>query len=291
MSIEMFQRVLELSEASGIKTIQFTGGEPTLNKQIIPMAMLAKGHGCNLILRTHGRNMAHPWDKETGAKWAEAAASTFDEIIVSIDGTAGANFSMRPVISKKKLLEKAGNSNYLTVLNSVAVQQFAETVSGYEALSRAVGTRKDVSLKVNSVVARANLDDMPALGAFLSDKVKDGSFRVDRWDFTQVYPSPESSEQERAAYVISEKEFLTSLARTSITSRNIGKRAKPNTSARCLIIDESGRTYFGGESNIELGSLGQGTAYLIAKSIQEYDNQVDLSSQRMQKYLEYRLVE
>src|SRR5690606_8738072 len=92
MPVEVFAQMLDLAKEAGITSIQFTGGEPTLNKHMIEMAEMAKDQGFDIILRSHGRHMTKPSPVE-GKTWAEACADVFDEIVISIDGTAEANFA------------------------------------------------------------------------------------------------------------------------------------------------------------------------------------------------------
>lgn len=287
MTMEVFERTLDLAELSNIDTVQFTGGEPTLNHDMIAMAKRAKERGFNLILRSHGRMMPRVYDTETGQTWAQAVAASFDEIIVSIDGMAAENFQMRPVKRNQKLVLKVGQVLYAKTMNEVANTQFEETMAGYTALSRAVGNDPLKIIKINTVVAKANAHGMGEFGRYLSQAVEDGALRVDCWDLTQVFPSPESDATEQEAYVISDIDFFRAILEATFTSPNIRKRAKSQTSSRCLIIDESGRTYFGGEENLELGNVKEPDIDTISQKINLYDAQKDLSAQRAEKYLNF----
>ena len=299
MSTETFASVLNLAKEAGIESIQFTGGEPTLNKHLIEMAEMAKEQGFNIVLRSHGRHMNKPSPVE-GKNWAEATADVFDEIIVSIDGTADANFAMRPVAVKEKGITRLNVlSDRESARAEVAQEQFAETMAGYEALSQAVGNRDDVTLKINTVVGRDNVHDMPDFGKYLSGKVQDGSIRLDEWDMTQVVPAANDTPQDQAAYAISNGEFWKAVTSTALVSENVPKRAKPVTSPRCLIVEKSGRVYVGGDTDIELGSISpegldaKGAAGVddaikgIAKAIRNYDGDTHISDQRESGYLRY----
>lgn len=287
MGLPVFDRIVELSEHTGIRTLQFTGGEPSLNKAMTTMAARAKERGLALILRTHGRRMPLVSDKATGQTWAEAVARHFDEIIVSIDGLASANFAMRPVVSIRKLLQNTAPGAAAEQRRQIAEHQFTQTMAGYRALSAAVGDRKDVVLKINTVVARANVSDLGPFARYLSRMVAAGTIRIDCWDITQVFPSPECSVEEQQAYLISEAEFLDAVLAASAMAPNISKRAKPVTSARCLIVDETGRTYIGGDRVLELGVLGEDPIDRIGARIAAYEAASRLEEQRAQKYLTY----
>lgn len=287
MTSEMFEHVLVLAGASRIKLLQFTGSEPTLNKEMVKMARTAKERGFSLILRTHGRNLSKLYSGDNKHTWAEAVTNCFDEVIVSFDGTANANFKMRPVIRSQRLFSRAGADAYADLMEQAAHKQFAETVEGYEALSEAVEGNAKTTIKINTAVAQANIDNMPEFGAFLSCKLELGRFRIDCWDFTQVFPSTESTIEEQAGYIVTEEAFFRSVVFASLDSTNVPKRAKPRTSARCLIVDETGRIYFGGAENHELGFLGRDSIATVSQRILDYDHREDLSSQRTQKYLSY----
>ncbi len=288
MTVETFEHVLDLAQENGLTEIQFTGGEPTLNKQLIKMAEMARNRGFQTILRTHGRHMTREFDKKTGKTWAQAVAENFDEIIVSIDGTAEANFKMRPVIVyNKRVAKQMGEERYAEYLTETAHKQFDETIEGYRALSRAVGARNDVSLKINTVAARANLDNLPTFATYLAKGVSNGEFRIDLWDIAQVFPSPENTPEEQAEYTISVQELFRTMMSVTMFSMNISKRVKPVTDGRCLIIDESGRVYVGGEENTELGTLDGTNAMHISAHIDGYMNQYLLTEQRTSSYLRY----
>lgn len=286
MTLDTFDRVLDLAKEAEIHTIQFTGGEPTLNKSLIEMVRKAKHQGLVSVLRTNGRNLHHSYDRANGISWANAIASYFDEVIVSIDGTATANFKMRPVKVNRQLLAEVGEVAYNERMRGVAQKQFDETVMGYEALT--VATQyEEVTLKITTVIAQPNINDMREFGSYLSEKVRQGSFKIDCWDLTQVFASPESSPEEIASYVVTDDEFFFAVASASLLSRNISKRAKPQTSVRCLIVDESGRTYIGGEGNTELGTLDKTGVSVIKEKIWSYDVRENLFDQRARKYLLY----
>ena len=247
------------------------------------MAKIAKERGFKLILRSHGRRMPLVADKETGETWAEISAKYFDEIIISIDGSAEANFKMRPVINLQKSVQK----NNL-IASDVANKQFDETISGYEALTKAIKNRTDIELKINTVIAKDNLDDMEKFASLLSDKVADKTFRIDQWDITQVFASPETSKEEQDKYMITEEDFFRAVMEASLNSKNIPKRAKAQTSDRCLITDQNGRTYIGGKDNLELGTLSHATSKFIKEKISNYNEDKNLSFQRRKQYLLYK---
>lgn len=129
---------------------------------------------------------------------------------------------------------------------------------------------------------------MGAFGAFLAEKTDDKSFRIDQWDITQVFASPETTEAEQDKYLVTEKDFFAAVVEASLTSPNIPKRAKANTSDRCLIMDQNGRTYIGGQNNLELGHLNSDNISNIATAIHEYNEDKKLSLQRKKQYLAYK---
>ncbi|GAB5522863.1 MAG: viperin family antiviral radical SAM protein [Roseivirga sp.] len=285
MSLNMFDKVLKLGKLSGIEIIQFTGGEPTLNRGMIHMAQAAKSNNFKIILRTHGRNLYKPFDDSSIETWAEKCVELFDEIVVSIDGTPQINFLMRPVINYQKL-SRHGRSDK----DRIASRQFEETVLGYQALSSAAQLRTNITLKINTVITALNMHDMEDFGQLLSNKVIKDGLRIDWWEFTQVFPSPENNKEEQSTYVVDNGQFLKAVALASNYSQNISKQAKPITSARCLIVDENGRTYMGGQENLELGSLKEDNINTICSKISSYERMTSLSSQRAEKYLVYNAI-
>jgi hypothetical protein len=54
-----------------------------------------------------------------------------------------------------------------------------------------------------------------------------------------------------------------------------------------MVVDESGRTYIGGETNTELGNAKVQKINFIGKDIKSYSQREDLNQQRTYKYLEF----
>lgn len=83
LSLETVQRVLDESRSFGVREYYFTGGEPFLNREMVPIACTTLEYGPVTIL-TNATVLKEEWLKELAA--AEEASLYSLEFRVSIDG-------------------------------------------------------------------------------------------------------------------------------------------------------------------------------------------------------------
>ena len=100
IKIEDFLNILKLANTLNIKDIQFTGGEPLLNMDIIQMARISKDLSFKNRLRT---NFAI---KKFDNEFLFDIIQNFNSIYISVDGLAEMNFSLRPTKQYLKLNDK-----------------------------------------------------------------------------------------------------------------------------------------------------------------------------------------
>ena len=286
MKLEKFKEILNFAKSQNIGTLQFTGGEPTLNPEFLEMARLAKNEGFELILRTHGRNLPKPASRKDpeGQTFAEAIAECFDEIVISIDGAAEENFAMRPAKNFDRSANKSNKAEYL----KIATQQYDETIAGLQAMSDAIRQRDNdnVKLKVNSVIAKKNFFAMGKFGRELQS-LKDSGVKIDRWDMTEAMPSF-FSDTLKSQYLLEAGEFTQSLLDATMATTDIAIKGKGRTSARCLIADNAGRIYVGGSTQDFLGTVCLNSDVGIGDNVRNSRADKKLAQQRNVSYIELK---
>jgi len=291
MDLETFRRMLDFAQATGVQTLQFTGGEPTLNPHFAEMAKEAKERGFELILRTHGRTMRPDYfdsspalrRREDQTPIAETVAKYFDEVIISIDGTAEENFAMRPAGKTTAKLSKEITAAY-------AQKQFDETIGGLRALNEAAQLQQGEgpTIMINTVVAQKNYQGMADFGSFLQ-QLKEEGVDIKRWDLTQVMRSFITTKfgADPDAYMISEEQFHQAVIDAGKAAPTLDIRAKGITTARCYIIASDGDVYVGGSDRVEIGKVGDVERHPeMAKALQTYHTDKNLADQRGASYLE-----
>ncbi len=288
MSLSTFDQLLDLCDNLGIKTLQFTGGEPTLNPNLIEMAKRAHERGFSNIIRTHGYHLDR---KPKGAthSLAEDIVHHFDEIICSIDGDAEANFDMRPSKRIRSQMTLSAPSKGFSEAKSLAAnEQFVRTMQNLELLSSLVqkeetNNRRKPKLIINSVVAKSNKDCFYKFGKILEEKTNKGLLTLDRWDLTQVYRAPQDTEEKaEEEYMIDNQTFEAAVLAASLSSPSIAKRAKPNiNSYRCLVVESDGNVCVTGQN---VGNIADPPS-LIETKLRAYIDNNKLLDKKQNSYI------
>lgn len=126
----------------GVCTIDFSGGEPTLRRDLVTLASSARDHGLFTVLSTNGTLLDAERAKELG--------SIFDVVNVSLDGFAATHDATRGVIGT------------------------------YEKATRALGLLAELGqakVGVDLTVRRGNVNEIPKLFKALKGKVDFVSFQ------------------------------------------------------------------------------------------------------------------
>lgn len=297
MSLDTFTQVLDYCESVGINTIQFTGGEPTLNPQFEAMARLAKERGFTSILRTHGRHLPKERQSAEGGTISNAdiCARYFDKVIVSIDGMAMDNFTMRPTRAGQRAVDKAldaGDPAAVDLRQQQAQLQFDQTMQGYQALCDSVRKQESLTgtrpqLHFNSVVAQSNFRGMGPLGAYLEEAARSERFIIDRWDLTQVMPAAINTPEQHNQYTIGTDEFVQALIDASTASPSLTKRAKPVTEGRSVIVDNAGKVYVGGRVRVDIGNIHTTAADTLTRNMARYVEDTGMLDDKDRSYMHY----
>jgi MoaA/NifB/PqqE/SkfB family radical SAM enzyme len=111
-------------------------------------------------------------------------------------------------------------------ISNQADKQYSETMDGLEAQAKESARRKDPKVRINSVVARDNVDHIHELGKDLEERVAAGKIRLERWSITHVAPAPIAKKGDPERYSIDSEEFMAAAIRCSDASPNISKRVK-----------------------------------------------------------------
>lgn len=219
-----FLNILNLANSLNIKNIQFTGGEPLLNKDVIQMAKIGKDLLFNNRLRT---NFAI---KKFDNDFLLDIVQNFDSIYVSIDGLAETNFTLRPTKQYLKLNDKS-------LFKSMAKENFDTIITN---LKNTIKLKKKynntIKIIVCSVIQKYNLNEIYNLINFFND------FELDCLDFTQV------SLEDGNENLISKDEFLNTIFDNLKHSKNKIK-IKPFSNLRCIICETNGDVMLSGSIN------------------------------------------
>ncbi len=142
LSLEEVRRRLEESVALGVKEYYFTGGEPFLNRELVPILELTLRYGPATVL-TNGTVLKEEWLERL--RRAEEASPYSLEFRVSLDGfTAEANDAIRGpgtferALRGVRLLVRYGFLPIITAANMTDAED-RELVAGFTEMLKAHG--------------------------------------------------------------------------------------------------------------------------------------------------------
>lgn len=278
LSMDNYEKILELAKYLNINTIQYTGGEPLLHPKFLDFAKRSKELYFNNRLRT---NFA---TKILDEKTIVEILKYFDFVYISIDGIAECNFYLRPSV-KFVRFKKSNPNEAKNLFNKYATDNFNIIKTNLDNLI----TLKDklnfkTKIIIASVVQRYNLDKLKDLLNFVNH------YKNIRWDITQVTLDKKNINN------ITTDEFMTALKNIIKLSENIVK-IKPKSYPRCLSADNQGNVMLSQQFNIKVGNYLKKTKNnfeLIKKTMQEviknkndYDNYLYIPTRQIESLFNF----
>ena len=234
MVSEVYQKFIDFVKFLGINDIQFTGGEPLLNRDFINFAKINKNYNFNTRLRTNFSI------KKFDEKSILDILENFSHVYISLDGDYKTNFLLRPtkkyvnanVIDKTNddFIEKSANENFDIIKSNLDI-----------LLKVREKINSKVKVVIASVVQRKNIDKMSELLEFTN------LYNDIRWDITQIIVKKGDENG------ISKKEFIDKIFKIAEQSTNLVK-IKPASKARCLQVDVDGTVTLSHIKDIVIGN-------------------------------------
>ncbi|HSQ97640.1 MAG TPA: radical SAM protein [Rickettsiales bacterium] len=263
LSMENYEKILDLARYLNMNTIQYTGGEPLLHPKFLDFAKRSKDLYFDNSLRT---NFA---TKILDEKTIIGILRYFDFVYISIDGTAECNFYLRPSVQFTRI-KKSDPNKAKETFTKYAMENFNVIKTNLDNL---VALKEKLNFKtkivIASVIQRYNLDKIKDLLNFVNQ------YKNIRWDITQV------TLDEVDINNITNDEFMKAIEEIMELSENIIK-IKPKTYPRCLSADNQGNIMLSQQFNIKVGNYLENidnNFELIKKAIHEaiknknnYDN-------------------
>lgn len=232
LTLEKFLKITKLAKKLNINTIQFSGGEPTLNNNLIDYAQVSKEFG--FINRFRSNFCVKLFDKS----YLKSILENSHKIYTSLDGLAETNFKLRPT---KQYMTTANKTREL--FKEEAEENFNLILTNLQNL---IKLKKQLNLQpeiiINTVIQKDNIDEILELISFLN------TLAIDRIDLTQLVIAKDNPK------FIETEEFLAICLKACEISKHKIK-IKPIRDERCLICQVSGDVVLvGSKTNIIIGN-------------------------------------
>ena len=149
LSLEEYKKLIdELSELGGVLHIEFTGGEPLLNRSTIEVAKYAKSLGHTVKLLTNATPI--------NLKNAEEISNTFDSIRISIDGDEHANELLRGFGTYKQITDAIAILDGFGAKLQIAMTVTKKNIDQIAGMTARYGNRLTFQPLFNAGTARLN---------------------------------------------------------------------------------------------------------------------------------------
>lgn len=250
LTLEKFLKITKLAKKLNINAVQFSGGEPTLNNNLMDFMQVSKEFG--FINRFRSNLCVKLFDKS----YLKSILENSHKIYTSLDGLAETNFKLRPTKQymttankTRELFKEEAEENFNLILNN---------------LQNLIKLKKQLNLQpeiiINTVIQKDNIDEILELISFLN------TLAIDRIDLTQLVIAKDNPK------FIEAEEFLAICLKACEISKHRIK-IKTIRDERCLICQVSGDVVLvGSKTNIIIGNYLTGDLDEIKISVDQLSN-------------------